>query len=87
MENFFKLQTHSSKVGCALSNTILRHKNPNAASTYNVAPLMEAAQLPCKFKQSFTYIVMCVDTQNWHDEGFLDNMGRTGQTSPLKGEV
>ena len=24
-----------------------------------------------------------VDTQNWHDEGFLDNMGRTGQTSPL----
>jgi len=26
---------------------------------------------------------MFVDTQNWHDEGFLDNMGRTGQTSPL----
>jgi hypothetical protein len=24
-----------------------------------------------------------VDTQNWHDEGFLDNLGRTGQTSPL----
>ena len=24
-----------------------------------------------------------VDTQNWHDEGFLDNPGRTGQTSPL----
>ena len=24
---------------------------------------MEAAQLPRKFKQSFTYIVMCVDTK------------------------
>ena len=24
-----------------------------------------------------------VDTQNWHDEGFLDNLGRAGQTSPL----
>ena len=21
-----------------------------------------------------------VDTQNWHNEGFLDNLGRTGQT-------
>ena len=26
---------------------------------------------------------LAVDTQNWHDEGFLDNLGRTGQTSPL----
>ena len=24
-----------------------------------------------------------VDIQNWHDEDFLDNLGRTGQTSPL----
>ena len=24
-----------------------------------------------------------VDTQNWHDEGFLNNLGRTSQTSPL----
>ena len=24
-----------------------------------------------------------VDTQNWHDEGLLDNLGRTDQTSPL----
>ena len=24
-----------------------------------------------------------VDTQNWHDEGFLDNLGRIGQTSLL----
>ena len=22
-----------------------------------------------------------VDTQNWHDLGFLDNLGKTGQTS------
>ena len=26
---------------------------------------------------------LAVDTQNWHDEGFLDNLGRTGQTSPF----
>ena len=24
--------------------------------------------------------MLAVDTQNWHDEGFLDNLGRTGQT-------
>ena len=27
--------------------------------------------------------MLTVDTQNWHDEGFLYNLGRTGQTSPL----
>ena len=26
---------------------------------------------------------LAVDTQNWHDEDFLYNLGRTGQTSPL----
>ena len=80
MENFFKLQTHSSKVGCALSNTILRHKNPNAASTYNVAPLMEAAQLPRKFKQSFTYIVMYLGVINLLQTNLIRSHQRREQT-------
>ena len=30
---------------------------------------------------NLTFILALVDTQNWHDEGFLDNLGR--QVRPL----
>ena len=29
---------------------------------------------------AYCFRFVIVDTQNWHDEGFLDNLGSTGQT-------